>query len=143
MFQRLALAAMTAATVFTLAACKDDAASGGDTSAPQSQTISGTVSYRERMALPPTAQVQVSLVDVSLADAPSKTIAEATFATDGNNVPLPFKLSYDPAQIEPRHSYALQARITDQGELLFITDTRNAVLDGGEDKTDLMLVRVN
>lgn len=35
------------------------------------KTITGTVAYRERIALPPNAVVTVTLEDVSLADAPS------------------------------------------------------------------------
>jgi uncharacterized lipoprotein YbaY len=36
-------------------------------------TLNGTVSYRERIALPPSAVARSSLVDVSLADAPATT----------------------------------------------------------------------
>ncbi|MHC6802504.1 YbaY family lipoprotein, partial [Vibrio antiquarius] len=35
------------------------------------KTITGTVAYRERIALPPNAVVTVALEDVSLADAPA------------------------------------------------------------------------
>ena len=42
----------------------------------QSTMLMGTVNYRERMALPPTATVLVQLVDISLADAPAQVIAE-------------------------------------------------------------------
>lgn len=39
--------------------------------AENTQVISGTVSYRERIALPENAVVTVTLEDISLADAPS------------------------------------------------------------------------
>ncbi|WP_367272350.1 YbaY family lipoprotein [Phreatobacter sp.] len=42
----------------------------------ETRTLSGMVIYRERIALPPSAVVEVKLVDISLADAPSRTIAE-------------------------------------------------------------------
>lgn len=46
-------------------------------------TLNGTVSYRERIALPPSAVVEVKLVDVSLADAPARTLARASVAPAG------------------------------------------------------------
>ena len=39
------------------------------------KTITGTVAYRERIALPPNAVVSVALEDVSLADAPAKAVS--------------------------------------------------------------------
>ncbi len=38
--------------------------------------VTGSITYRERIALPPSAVVAVKLVDVSLADAPAVLIAE-------------------------------------------------------------------
>jgi putative lipoprotein len=42
-------------------------------------------------------------------------------------VPLPFHLTYDPAQIKPGHSYAISARIEENGQLMFITTERHSV----------------
>ncbi|MDZ3831796.1 MAG: YbaY family lipoprotein [Sphingopyxis sp.] len=91
-------------------------------------TVTGSIAYRERIALPPTAQVEIRLDDVSLMDAPSKTIARQSFTADGRQVPFAFSMTVDKRQLDPRHSYAVAARITDaSGKLLFITDTRNNV----------------
>ncbi len=96
--------------------------------ATQSITVTGSVAYRERIALPPSARIEVRLDDVSLADAPARTLARQAFTADGKQVPLPFTLTVDRAQLDPRHSYALSARVTgDDGKLMFITDTRNSV----------------
>ena len=54
------------------------------------KTITGTVAYRERIALPPNAVVTIALEDVSLADAPAKVLAKQTFETEGKQVPLSF-----------------------------------------------------
>jgi len=99
------------------------------------------------MALPPTAQVEVTLADVSLMDAPSKTIAQQSFTADGRQVPFAFSLTVDQRQLDPRHSYAVSARITDaSGRLMFITDTRNSVTFDGRRAIDLgmlTLVKTN
>ncbi len=102
--------------------------------------LRGTVAYRERMALPPRAVIEIKLLDVSLADAPSRTIAETRVS--GRRIPAPWTLRFDSRQIEPRHSYALQARILDGNRLLFITTERNSVFTGGPDKTDIWVQRV-
>jgi putative lipoprotein len=57
--------------------------------------VSGTVFYRERIALPPGAALTVQLADVSKADAPIDVIATETRILS-TQVPVPFSLSYDP-----------------------------------------------
>ena len=109
-------------SAFALSACAS--------TAPAERTIAvtGSVTYRERIALPPTAQIEVTLADVSLADAPSRTLASQRFGAEGKQVPFAFALTVDRADLDPRHSYAVSARITDaDGKLMFITDTRNSV----------------
>lgn len=109
-------------SALTLSACAS--------TAPAERTIAvtGSVTYRERIALPPTARIEVKLDDVSLADAPSRTLASQRFAAKGRQVPFAFALTVDRADLDPRHSYAVSARITEaDGKLMFITDTRNSV----------------
>ena len=89
-------------------------------------SLDGEVFYLQRIALPPTATLQVSLQDVSLADAPAVTLAQQSGPIKGQ-VPLPFHLTYDPAQVKPGHTYAISARIEQDGRLLFITTERNTV----------------
>lgn len=105
------------------------------------RVLRGTVTYRERMALPPGAIVEVKLLDISLADAPSRTIAETRVS--GRRIPARWTLRYDSRRIDPRYSYALQARILDGDRLLFITTERHSVFTGGPDKTDIWVQRVS
>lgn len=115
--------------------------------AEQPVSVTGSITYRERMALPPTAQIEITLADVSLADAPSTTIARQAFTADGRQVPFAFSLTVDQRRLDQRHSYAVSARISDaSGRLMFITDTRNSVaFDGGRaiDMGMLTLVKTN
>ncbi len=91
--------------------------------------LSGTVTYRQPLALTPEAEVQVELRDVSRQDAEAPLIAKRVIEKPGQ-VPIAFTLDYDPTLIEPGHAYAVSARITDRGQLQFVTDTRVAVLGG-------------
>ncbi len=126
--------------VSLVAAC--DRGEKENVSAGPPATLSGTVSYRERIALSDTAVVEITLQDVSRADAPAVDLARHRITRPGQ-VPIPFELGYDPADIDERMSYSLRARITDQGKLLFINDTATPVLTRGAGNTaDMMLVRV-
>jgi len=93
-------------------------------------TVRGTVTYRQREALTPEASVFVDLRD---AGAPPETppLARARVLTPGQ-VPIPFALIYDPASLDPSRSYALSARISDRGELRFVTERPVPVPTAGD-----------
>lgn len=88
--------------------------------------LKGEVIYRERIALPPNALLSVELADVSLADAPAAVIGSQTVDPAGQ-VPIGFEIRFDPSVIRPGMTYALQARITVDDQLLFLNDERHQV----------------
>ena len=104
--------------------------------------VTGTATYRERILLPESAVLTVQLADVSLADAPSTTIAEQRIQPV--HVPASFRLTYDRAKIDPRHTYAVSASVRDDtGKLLFVTDTRHTVLtNGAGEHVDIVMIGV-
>lgn len=89
-------------------------------------TISGEVTYRERIALPPNAVLSVQLVDVSLKDGRAPIRAEARIASKGQ-VPLTFTLHIDDAVLVPGHSYALSAEISADNRVWFRNTTPHAI----------------
>ncbi len=114
-------------------------------SAASPATLSGTVTYLPRIALPPDAVVEVQLKDVSLADAPAKVLAEQTITTAGRQVPIPFTLRYDAADIQQQHTYAVRAAIRDaDGTLRWTSDTMHPVLtrDAPSDGVEIRVVQV-
>ena len=101
--------------------------------------VTGTVSYLQRVALPPDSDVIVQLRDISRLDSPSGVLAEQRF-TPRSQVPLPFELSVDPGRIDPRMRYAVAARIQRNGKLLFINDKLHLVLTQGHgNRVDMVL----
>jgi putative lipoprotein len=103
--------------------------------------VSGSVTYRERIALPPDAVLQVALLDVSRMDVAATLIAEQTIVPE-HGVPIPFELEYDPDVIDARLVYAVRATISSGDNLLFVTDTHYPVLTRGHgNEVDLVLVR--
>ena len=105
--------------------------------------VSGSVTYRERIALTPGASLVVELRDVSLADAAAPLIARQTIANPGQ-VPIDFKVEYSRDDINSRNTYAIQARIIESdGRLAFINDTAHHVITrGSSDHVDMLLVLV-
>ena len=102
--------------------------------------VTGTVTYLQRVSMPPSAVIKVQLVDVSRADAPATMLGEQIVTAGGKQVPFAFEIAYDPAKIDQRLSYAVQARIEDGGKLLFINDQRYAVITrGAPNHVDMVL----
>ena len=106
--------------------------------------VTGTAGYRERILLSPGHVLTVRLEDVSLADAPARTLAEQATPLERRAPPYAFNLAYDPTDIRENHSYAVRAEIRDpEGRLRFTTDTRHPVITGGAPmNVDIMMVAV-
>jgi putative lipoprotein len=104
-------------------------------------TIQGEASYRERIALRPGAVLEVELLDISRADAPSQRLASISIKAQGQ-VPIPFVLHYDPAMIEPNRTYAVTATLILQGKVICRSDTVHPVLTrGAGDTVEILLIR--
>ncbi|MDM0035014.1 YbaY family lipoprotein [Variovorax sp. J22P271] len=111
--------------------------------APVPLRVTGSVAYRERIALDPEAEVVVQLLDVSRMDVAAVVLAEQRIRAGGRQVPFQFELGVDPARIDPRMRYTVSARILQGGQLLFVTDTAHPVLTQGQGSTaSLMLIKV-
>jgi putative lipoprotein len=123
---------MRTGTVFAagLAGLLAAGARGQDTGTPASR-ITGTVTYRERIALPPDASVRVRLDDTTEPELPGRLVAETTVTTDGRQVPVPFELEYRKADIQPSHRYAVRATIFSGGQTLFSLKSPYAVITRG------------
>lgn len=144
LFQHMRTLALVSFVPFLLLACADG---DGGREPPSSDMgtgpITGTLSYRERILLSPQAQVEVRLLDVSIADMPAKTLSMARI-DDPGPPPIDFRLEFDPANIDERHSYVVRAEIREGDRLLFTTDKAYPVLTRGAGNTaDLLLVAVD
>jgi len=108
---------LTAAT--TPEAAAEEAATG-------TAVLTGTVAYLQRIALLPGA-----VVDVQMQDSSGTVVATWQMTTTGENVPLPFALAYDPAQIDEAESYTVTATITVDGQVRWRNGEPVAVLTNG------------
>lgn len=145
-----ALATVTAllAGLFALAACQGGAVAPEATTVVTSgrtpnASVSGTVTYRERLALTPDARLQVQLRDTSLMDAAAPLVAEQVIENPGQ-VPIRFEVEYNEDDINSRNTYSIQARIIEGDDrLAFINDTAYDVITrGNPSRVDMVLVMV-
>lgn len=138
------------AVAIALAACADKnadiqtpaPAANTSIAATQQPNVSGTVWIRQKVALPPDAVLTVTLSDASLADAPSKVLAQKAVRTEGKQSPFSFVLPFNPADVQPKARILLSAAITVNDKLMFITDTVQPVINQGGTRADLTLVPV-
>ena len=122
-------------SINTAAACP------GGTEAPQ-DAVTGTVTYRRPVPLPPSAVISVRLLDASREDIASAVIAEDRLSAEGKQVPIAFDLPYDPTKIQQRNRYVVRAEIRDGERLLFTTDTSYPVITQGNPTTGVEIVVV-
>ena len=129
-------------------ACQDEPGpSGGTLEVPSGRepnaSVSGTVTYRERLALTEDAKLIVELRDVSYADAAAPLIARQTIDGPGQ-VPIKFKVEYSRQDIDSRNTYSISARIVESdGRLAFTNDTAyDVITNGNPSKIDMLLVLV-
>lgn len=138
------LAALIACATIPALACAGDSNDRhtlpGGQGAP---TVSGTVSYHERLALTPGATLIVELRDASYADSPAQLVASQTITGPGQ-VPIKFDVPYDPGDIDSDGRYSITARIKESdGRLAFINDTAYDVLtQGNPNRVEMLLVLV-
>jgi putative lipoprotein len=109
--------------------------------APAQGTITGTVTYRERIALPPDAAIDVRLLDVPQVDAPLKIVGESIFAPAGQQVPIPFQLTYNPMDIDPAHIYQVRAEINVNGKVMFTSTAGYPVITKGSPSQATILLQ--
>lgn len=104
-------------------------------------SVSGTVRYLQRRALPPDAVIHVQLQDVSLQGAKAKVLGEVKIPSKGKQVPFPFRISYSRSEIDPQHTYSVRATIMQGEKLLFSSTTANPVITRGAPNEVAVLVQ--
>lgn len=101
--------------------------------------MTGTVSYRERIALPASAVLTVRLLDITKTDAPEVVLAERSISNPGNP-PMAFSLPYPFGGIAPGRKYVIEARIEVEGRLRFFSVEPHVVTPGNAAQPHAILV---
>ncbi|MFL2547023.1 MAG: YbaY family lipoprotein [Candidatus Rariloculaceae bacterium] len=110
---------------------------------PVSDFVQVTATYRERIAMPPGAVLEASILDVSIADVIAETMGSVRIE-DAGNPPYNFAIPFDPETIDHRLAYAVRASLLVEDQLIFTTDTVYPVLTRGAGRdVDLLLRRAS
>ena len=91
---------------------------------PKPVIVNGATGYLERIALPPGAVINISIVDL---DTPGAIFAQKTFEVA--RVPVPFKFILPPETIDKNVNYGVVAMITYKDRVLFQTYTRYPIIN--------------
>ena len=103
-------------------------------------SVKCTVTYRERMVLPPDAVLEGMLEDVTKVDAPAETIATARLEKPGNP-PFTFEIPFDPAKIDETHRYIVRARVLVGGTQLFASQAYPVLTQKNGTEVQILLRR--
>ena len=117
------------------AAAAPDATPAAEAAPVLTTSVGGKLSYRTRQALPPEAVIRVQLVEAASGGTPAKVIGEQVIEAAGKQVPIDFKVAYDPAAISAKKRYQLNAQIEVGGEPVMKSTGTNRVLTAGNPKT--------
>jgi putative lipoprotein len=102
-------------------------------------TLDGTITYRQRVALSPDAIVKVWLQDVSKMDAVAEVLDEVEIRNPGQ-VPIAFRVRYDPDRIVEKHRYTLLVKIYEGDRTRFLNATSYPVITQGcTDRCEIVL----
>lgn len=114
--RRALLALIALGAALPLAACAGGA----------QESLSGTVTTRERVVLPADSVLVVRLLDATRGDMAAYTVAEQRIVA--NPLPARFDLRYRFGDINPSGTYYVQAQVEQGGRVIFINDQNYSVL---------------
>ncbi len=105
---------------------------------PRNEAITGSIAYRDRSALPRDAVATVELREVLRSDLRPVTIARQTISP-ANRIPITFAMEYDPAEIDSRRTYVIDANITSGGRQIYAM-RQSAPIFNGRPSKDVQLI---
>lgn len=131
------LAAVGLILALALAACNqagqsNDAPAGGG-------LVKGNVLYLSPAPLDPNATIEVDLLQTSPGN-PDIVLATAGTYASGRQVPIPFEIPFDPAQIDPAQTYMVAGRILVNGQAVYVSQSGTPVITNGAPTEGLELL---
>jgi len=98
--------------------------------------VTGSVAYRERIALTEDAVLRVTIRDLEERD---RIVGQRLIYHPGQ-VPIEFSVVYNPGVIDEAHRYEIRAEIVDKERLAFVTSqTYPVITQGGPSKIEVLV----
>jgi putative lipoprotein len=98
----------------TLAGCK---------STPNQAAITGVIAHSHTMKIPIGFTLTIQIEDITNTDAPGRNIAQKVIESQGDVLPMPFEVVYDPKKIKADHTYSVTAMIADSAGAVLYSNT--------------------
>ncbi|MFN2160893.1 MAG: YbaY family lipoprotein [Candidatus Promineifilaceae bacterium] len=109
----------------------------------ETAAVTGSVTYEQAVLLPPETTITVQIQDISRPGSTAAVLGEQVITVGAQFVPIPYEVSYDPAQIDEEAIYSMRARIEDaNGDLLFTNDKAIPVITRGYPTSDVEIMTV-
>jgi len=83
--------------------------------------VRGFATYREKIALPGSARLEIELQDVTIVDVPAEILGR-TVVENAGQVPIVFVITLNATKFEQGHIYSVRGSIYDGNRVLFTTD---------------------
>ena len=93
--------------------------------------ITGTVFYREKIALPDDAVLRIRLEVAAAPEMPARLVAQITVPTEGKQVPIAFELPYTAADIQSQKRYQVRVSVTSGTQTLWASRVPYPVITKG------------
>lgn len=129
-FNGVVLATAVVMVAMLVACAEQPATDMAEAPAAGSGIVSGNVIYLDRSGLDPNAVIEVDLFQASPGN-PDVVLATQTVNAEGRQVPIPFEIAYDPAQIDMTQTYLVQARILVNGAPVYASQAAVPVITNG------------
>lgn len=131
MKQLLAISLIIASALLPLGCATSKPAAGG-------AAVTGTISTREKIALPAGATVAVYLIENTDITAPAEVVTSTMFKPAGQ-LPVPFTLNYEPGHINPNSRYSVGARVLVGNEVFLRAESQQMVITKGAPTSGIQL----
>ena len=118
--------------------CATSSSSSSSPSSSNGATLTGTITYQEKVALPADAEVMVYLIENTDITLPADVVTSKTIKTAGP-VPIPFSLPYEPSQIKANNRYSVGARILSGGKVWMRAASQQMVITKGTPTSGILL----
>jgi uncharacterized lipoprotein YbaY len=130
MIRHFALLGLT--TAILLGGCAEKRSSFG--------LLYGDVTYDRRAALPPDAELEVGLYDLSRGDAEGTLVGQSRAKASGTDGPAHFAVRYNPRTIDPAHTYVVRAIVAaEDGAILETREAYPVLTKGHPQRAELVL----
>ena len=108
--------------------------------------VTGVIAHAHPMTIPVGYVVSVQIEDTTKVDAPGKIVAEQVIKSQGDEIPMPFEVVYNPGKINSNHTYSLRVKIEDSAGITVYTNNTNVpVITNGNptQNVEVIVVLVN